>query len=96
MKKALSVLLVCLFLLSFASFATAEGMVTVYNWEEYISPDAIKLFEEETGITVNMTYFTTNEDMMVQVRNSPASYINRYQCHHYQLLFNQKKIMKII
>ena len=50
------------------------GSVTVYNWEEYISPDAIKLFEQETGITVNMTYFTTNEDMMVQVRNSPSSF----------------------
>lgn len=74
MKKVLSFLLICALAVSCFAAASAEGMVTVYNWEEYISPDAIKLFEEETGITVNMTYFTTNEDMMVQVRNSPSSF----------------------
>ncbi|MDD3335729.1 MAG: spermidine/putrescine ABC transporter substrate-binding protein [Eubacteriales bacterium] len=74
MKKVFCFLLVFLLALSLFTVASAEGMVTVYNWEEYISPDAIKLFEEETGITVNMTYFTTNEDMMVQVRNSPSSF----------------------
>ncbi len=51
-----------------------NGTVTVYNWEDYISPEAIALFEAETGIAVNMTNFTTNEDMMVQVRNSPSSF----------------------
>lgn len=74
MKKGFCFLLVCLLVVSLIPAATAEGMVTVYNWEEYISPEAIKLFEQETGITVNMTYFTTNEDMMVQVRNSPSSF----------------------
>ena len=76
MKKVLSLVLACLMVLSvLPAAALADGdSVTVYNWEEYISPDAIKLFEQETGITVNMTYFTTNEDMMVQVRNSPSSF----------------------
>ena len=69
----LAVLMLTLSLLPAAALADG-GTVTVYNWEEYISPDAIKLFEEETGITVNMTYFTTNEDMMVQVRNSSSSF----------------------
>ena len=75
MKKGLCLLLCCALLLALLRAASAEGgMLTVYNWEEYISHDAIKLFEQETGITVNMTYFTTNEDMMVQVRNSPSSF----------------------
>ena len=77
--KGLSGLLTCMVLVmvllspTFA-FAGENGSVTVYNWEDYINPEAVKLFEEETGITVNMTYFTTNEDMMVQVRNSPSSF----------------------
>ena len=54
--------------------ATAEGVINVYNWEDYISQEAIDLFTEETGIGVNMMNFTTNEDMMVQVRNSPSSF----------------------
>ncbi|MEG2251411.1 MAG: spermidine/putrescine ABC transporter substrate-binding protein, partial [Clostridia bacterium] len=76
MKKGICLLVVCLLTLSLlpAAFAEGSGSVTVYNWEEYISPEAIKLFEQETGIAVNMTYFTTNEDMMVQVRNSPSSF----------------------
>ena len=52
----------------------AGGVVNVYNWEDYICQDALDLFTEETGISVNMMNFTTNEDMMVQLRNSPASF----------------------
>lgn len=54
--------------------ALGEGVVNVYNWEDYISQDALDLFTQETGITVNMMNFTTNEDMMVQLRNSPSSF----------------------
>ena len=54
--------------------ALGEGVVNVYNWEDYISQEALDLFTEETGITVNMMNFTTNEDMMVQLRNSPSSF----------------------
>lgn len=74
MKRILCLLTVLSLALSLSAACAEGGSVTVYNWEEYISPDAIRLFEEETGITVNMTYFTTNEDMMVQVRNSPSSF----------------------
>ena len=69
-------LLLCLtFLSAPAALAAGQnGSVTVYNWEDYIAQEAINLFEAETGITVNMTNFTTNEDMMVQVRNSPSAF----------------------
>mgnify|MGYP002508845944 CR=1 FL=1 len=29
-----------------------NGEVVVYNWGEYLDPEAISLFEEETGIQV--------------------------------------------
>ncbi len=66
----LSILLVTLPLVSFAD----ENVVNVFNWEEYICEDAIKLFEQETGISVNYMNFTNNEDMLPQVRNSPAQF----------------------
>ena len=31
-----------------------NGEVIVYNWGEYIDPDTITMFEEETGIKVVM------------------------------------------
>lgn len=76
MKKFAFRLLSCLvaLLMFLPSFALGEGVVNVYNWEDYISKEALDLFTEETGITVNMINFTTNEDMMVQMRISPSSF----------------------
>lgn len=74
MKKILSLFLVLLMAVSLVPMAAAEGVVNVFNWEDYISEDALKMFEEETGIKVNYMRFTTNEDMMVQVRTSTGAF----------------------
>ncbi len=74
MKKTLALLLAVLTMLTLLPAAHAEGSVNVFNWEDYIDPDALRLFEEETGIKVNYMNFTTNEDMMVQVRTNPSAF----------------------
>ncbi len=74
MKKVLSLLVTLVLVMSFASTALAAEVVNVFNWYDYICPEVITLFEEETGIHVNPMYFTTNEDMMVQVEASPSSF----------------------
>lgn len=74
MKKLVSLLVLLLMVLTFASPVLADGVVNVYNWEDYISDDVLALFEEETGIKVNYMNFTTNEDMMVQVEASPSAF----------------------
>lgn len=73
MKKLVSLFLVLALLLS-ALPASAEGVVNVYNWEDYIDPSVITLFEQETGIKVNYMCFTTNEDMIVQVEANPGAF----------------------
>ena len=40
-----------------------DNVVNVYNWGEYIDPDVIDMFEEETGIKVVYDMFETNEEM---------------------------------
>ena len=72
MKKWLSILLIALMAASFLPAAHAEGVVRVFNWEDYIDEEMLALFEEETGIKVDYMRFTLNEDMLVQVRNSPG------------------------
>ena len=52
----------------------AERVVNVFNWEDYIDPAVIALFEEETGIKVNYMCFTTVEDMIVQVEANPGAF----------------------
>lgn len=51
-----------------------NGQVIVYNWGEYIDPDTIEMFEEETGIKVVYDEFETNEIMYPKVESGAASY----------------------
>ena len=73
MKRIFSIVLSLLLVLSVLP-VLAEEVVNVYNWEDYINHKAIEMFQEETGIKVNYMNFTTNEDMMVQVRATPAAF----------------------
>ncbi len=56
------------------SAAPSGQVVNVFNWEDYIDPAVIEMFEEETGITVNYMCFTTVEDMIVQVEANPGAF----------------------
>ena len=73
MKKtilALAVLaLVCCPLL-----ALAQETLSVYNWGDYIEPEVLDLFEEETGIKVIYETFETNEDMYAKIAMGGSSY----------------------
>lgn len=51
-----------------------SGEVVVYNWGEYIDPDVLKQFEEETGIKVVYEEFETNEIMYPKVAAGAAVY----------------------
>ncbi len=51
-----------------------NGEVIVYNWGEYIDPETLSLFEEETGIKVVYDEFETNETMYPKVEAGAASY----------------------
>lgn len=73
MRRIFSIVLSLLLVLSVLP-VLAEEVVNVYNWEDYINQKAIEMFQEETGIKVNYMNFTTNEDMMVQVRATPAAF----------------------
>ncbi len=74
MKKLSCVLVFVLLCSLLAPCAMAEEVVNVYNWYDYMDERVFDLFYEETGIRVKPMYFTTNEDMMVQVRVNPGAY----------------------
>ena len=50
------------------------GDVYVYNWGEYIDPEVIELFEEETGYKVHYEEFETNEEMFTIVDKKARVY----------------------
>lgn len=48
--------------------------VIVYNWGEYLDPEVLNIFEEETGIEVVYDEYETNETMYPKVASKAAEY----------------------
>lgn len=51
-----------------------EEKVIVYNWGEYLDPEVLTMFEEETGIDVVYEEFETNEIMYPKVSSGAIAY----------------------
>ena len=50
------------------------GELNLYNWTDYISPDLLKRFESETGITVNLDNYDSNETLLAKLQAGGANY----------------------
>lgn len=50
-----------------AAPALAEGQLNIFNWGNYTSPEAIKKFEDETGIKVTITDYDSNTTALAKV-----------------------------
>ena len=81
MKKIAIVLLAVLLFGAVSAFALAEAEkpfagteLTVYNWFDYIDPEVLTLFEDQTGIRVNYVNFTQNEDMYAKLEAGAGIY----------------------
>lgn len=79
--QATSAIIVVCLLLFFASRSLesvgskgSKDTLTVYNWGEYIDPELIDAFEEETGIHVVYETFDSNEAMYTKVQQGGSSY----------------------
>ena len=46
--------------------AGANGELNIFVWTEYVPDSVIEKFEEETGIKVNMSTYSSNEDMLAR------------------------------
>jgi spermidine/putrescine-binding protein len=76
MKKMIilaAALIATLGLLSGCASESGEK-VYVYNWGEYIDPDVIDMFEEETGIKVVYDEFEQNEEMYAKIKANAVQY----------------------
>lgn len=74
-KKLLICLGIALCLLGgCGSKSDEKDVVIVYNWGEYVDPDTLTMFEEETGIKVIYDEFETNETMYPKIEAGAAEY----------------------
>ncbi|MFQ8899217.1 MAG: extracellular solute-binding protein [[Clostridium] scindens] len=51
-----------------------DNQVIVYNWGEYLDPEAITMFEKETGIEVVYEEYETNEIMYPKIQSGAIAY----------------------
>jgi putrescine transport system substrate-binding protein len=55
--------------------SAAKGqVVNVYNWSDYIDPEVIKTFEQETGIKVRYDVFDSNEVLETKLLTGNSGY----------------------
>lgn len=54
--------------------ASAQGQLRIYNWNDYIAPDALKRFEQETGIRVTYDTYDANELLDARLRAGRSGY----------------------
>ncbi|MDH0745013.1 polyamine ABC transporter substrate-binding protein [Pseudomonas sp. GD03842] len=52
----------------------AEGVMKMYNWSDYIGPDTLKNFQQETGIKVEYDIFDTNEMLEAKMLSGHSGY----------------------
>lgn len=79
MKKGIIIMLLglltcCFFTGCGKSNEGENGNVYVYNWGEYLDPETLDMFEEETGIHVIYDEFDTNESMYPKVAAGSSAY----------------------
>jgi spermidine/putrescine transport system substrate-binding protein len=54
-------------ILTLATPAFAEGELQLYNWGNYTSPELLEKFKAETGITVTVTDYDSNDTALAKV-----------------------------
>lgn len=60
--------------LSGGSSRSGTDTVTIFNWGEYLDPDLIKQFEQETDMKVVYETFDSNEAMMTKIEQGGTTY----------------------
>ncbi|MCM3785542.1 ABC transporter substrate-binding protein [Neobacillus mesonae] len=79
--QTFSVVLVAAFLMMYLTSVlnssegyTGGNTLTIYNWGDYIDPDLITEFEEESGLKVVYQTFDSNEAMMTKIQQGGTTY----------------------
>ena len=62
------------FLASVSGVTAAEGELNVYNWGDYINPEVLTTFSEQTGIEVNLDVYGSNEEMLAKIQAGASDY----------------------
>lgn len=57
-----------------AGMAQAEETLALYNWGDYINPEILAKFTEETGVKVTLDTYSSNEEMLAKIQAGATGY----------------------
>ncbi|MCB8880213.1 extracellular solute-binding protein [Acidisoma cellulosilytica] len=57
-----------------AAQAADPGVLHIYNWTDYTSPDLLKKFTKETGIKVTLDTYDSNETLLAKLKAGAGGY----------------------
>ncbi|MDD3218915.1 MAG: spermidine/putrescine ABC transporter substrate-binding protein [Lachnospiraceae bacterium] len=82
---------------SSSSAGGENGELNVFVWTEYVPDSVISGFEEETGIKVNVSTFSSNEDMLAKVKSEDEGAYDIIQPSDYMVeqLISQDMLEKL-
>lgn len=67
--------MLCALLFSLAATAAqSEETLAIYNWGDYINPEVLTKFTEETGIKVTLDTYSSNEEMLAKIQAGATGY----------------------
>ena len=55
-------------LLASTAMASADGVLNIYNWGDYTSPEMIKKFEAKYNVKVTITDYDSNDTALAKVK----------------------------
>jgi spermidine/putrescine transport system substrate-binding protein len=57
-----------------SSSVYADGKLNIYNWGDYINPEVLTRFTDDTGIEVTLDTYGTNEEMLAKIQAGATGY----------------------
>jgi spermidine/putrescine transport system substrate-binding protein len=80
-------------LLASTSLASAEGVLNLFNWGNYTSPELLTKFEAETGIKVTVTDYDSNDAALAKIEAGGAGFDLVVPTHQYVQIYVEKGLI---
>ncbi|MGX9417865.1 polyamine ABC transporter substrate-binding protein [Vibrio sp. WJH972] len=98
-KKPAKLLKVCSLAVAVSSVlmsahSQAEETLNLYNWSEYINPEIITKFTEETGIKVVLDTYSSNEEMLAKLQAGAKGYDLVFPSVHMQDIMTKLDLLE--
>ena len=82
------------FALGIAGAVSAQEELNIYNWGDYISPEVLKAFEEQTGIKINLAVYSSNEEMLAKIQTGATGYDIVFPSVHMQDIMTKLDLLE--